>query len=55
VEQSPKEMKDASVSCSGVSDKVRNLDYQKRVSSDGLPGADDWGRGSEIGGSSAMA
>ena len=55
MEQSVKEMKDASVSCSGVRDKVRNFDYQNRASFDGLPGTDDWGRGSEIGGSSAMA
>ena len=48
-------MRDVSVSCGGVCDKVSNFDYQMRLSFDGLLGGDDWGESSELDGSSAMA
>jgi len=48
-------MRGVSVSCGGVCDKVRNFDYQMRLSFDGLLGGGDWGESSELDGSSAMA
>ncbi len=63
MEQFPKEMRDASVSCGSGCGKVRNnFDYQMRVSSDGLHCATsnghsyhDTGGVSEFVGGSTMA